>query len=235
MLWRRRPYDRYATLAAADRARARGRVKKAIALYRKVLAVDPGDLGVHAKLAPLLARSGQRAEALASFQLAAGGQLRAGFTERAIALHRQVVDAFPDELPAWEEITRLHLQRGRTADAVAVLVLGGTRLLRSSHLVIGARLLERARELEPWHPEATLVLARIYWRGRRRGDALTLLDGLSARTRGATLRQARRLAFFIRPTPAHLWRWVQAAWRASARPAPTPAPGRSKLPAPLRR
>ncbi len=211
MLWTKKAYDRTETLAAADRARARGRRKRAIALYRRVLEATPGDLAVHAKIAPLLARTGRRDEALASFRAAADGQIKAGYPDRALSLVRQAADAYPEELGLWDDIARLHLGRGRRADAVAAMLDGGRRLQRTRHLAVANRVLRRALDIEPWHPEATLLLARVLARGGHPGDALALLEGLSARVRGKSLRRARRLAFRISPTPRHLWRWMAAA------------------------
>lgn len=212
MLFRRKAgaFDRAATVAEADRARARGRRRKAIAAYRKVLAVDPKDLTVHGKIAPLLARTGKRNEALASFRAASEGQVRAGFVDRALSVLRQASDFYPEELGLWEEIARLHVQRGRRADAVAALVAAGGRLVRTRHRAVAVSALRRALEIEPWQPDATLLLARVLAKERRRDDALALVNGLAARVRGKVLRRARALAFRISPTPGSLWRWVRA-------------------------
>jgi tetratricopeptide (TPR) repeat protein len=211
VFWRRRPKDRNELVALANRARARGRVKQAIAGYRKALELAPGDLAIHASLAPLLARRNQKDEALRSFALAADGQLKLGFTDRAISLHRQAADTFPEELALWQELTRVYLLRDRRADAVAALLAGGDRLRRTRHLEVGIQVVRRALELEPRQVQATLLLARLLARGRRKGEALQLLDGLDPRTGGATLRQARRLAFRLSPSPRRLWRWLKAA------------------------
>lgn len=205
-----RPFDRSATLALAEAARARGRRKKAIALYRKVLDADPKDLTVHGKIAPLLAKAGKRDEALASFRVAWEGQFRAGFVDRALAVLRQAVDLYPEEIALWEEIARLHLQRGRRADAVSALVEAGGRLWKSRQPLAAVKALRRALEIEPWQPEATMLLARALAKDGRIDDALSLLDGLGTRVRGKALRRARRLAFFLSPTPARLWRWLRA-------------------------
>jgi tetratricopeptide (TPR) repeat protein len=212
VFWNRRPKDRTELLALGDRARSRGRIKEAIACYRQALAIVPGDLAVHARLAPLLARRGLKPEALESFSLAADGQLRAGFLDRAVSLRRQAAGTFPEEFPLWQELTRLYLLRERRADAVAALLAGGRRLLRSPHLAVGVLVARRALEIEPGHVEASLLLARLLARGGRRAEALPLLDDLDVRAGGATLRRARRLAFRISPTPRRLWRWIKAAF-----------------------
>lgn len=211
MFWRRRPKDRTELVAVADRARARGRVKKAIAGYRKALEIAPGDLTIHAKLAPLLARRRLKAEAMESFALAADGQLKAGFTDRAVSLRRQAAETFPEEFPLWQELTRLLLMRDRRADAVAALHAGGRTLLHSRHRQVGVQLLRRALEIEPRQVEVTLLLARLLARCGRKAEAMPLLDDLDARAGGAVLRRARRLAFRLSPTPRRLWRWAKAA------------------------
>lgn len=211
MFWRRRPKDRTELVAVADRARARGRIKKAIAGYRKALEIAPGDLAIHARLAPLLARRRLKAEAMESFALAADGQLKAGFIDRAVSLRRQAAETFPEEYPLWQELTRLHLLRDRRADAVAALRAGGQRLLRSRHREVGVQVLRRALEIEPGQVEVTLLLARLLARCGRKAEALPLLDALDARAGGAVLRRARRLAFRLSPTPRRLWRWAKAA------------------------
>jgi len=199
-------------VSVADRARSRGRIKKAVACYRKALEIAPGDLTIHAKLAPLLARRGLGAEAMESFALAADGQLKAGFIDRAVSLRRQAAETFPEEYPLWQELTRLHLIRDRRADAVAALRVGGRKLLHSRHKDVGVQVLRLALEIEPRNVEVTLLLARLLARCGRKAEALPLLDDLDSRVGGAMLRRARRLAFRLSPTPRRLWRWARAVF-----------------------
>ncbi len=51
-------YDRRKLLANAAKARKRGKTKRAIESYRRVLETEPHDTEVHRKIAPLLARVG---------------------------------------------------------------------------------------------------------------------------------------------------------------------------------
>ena len=209
-LWRKKPYDRSQTLADAERARGQGRTDKAIKLYRVVLAKAPNDTVVHGKIAPLLARRRKlRGEALASFRLAAQGQLKAGFTDRAVALYLQAAAFFPLETELWEEIARLEQVRGRRADAIAALMEGAGHLVKTKRTrPEAARLLRRALELEPWHLETTLHLARLLAGGREKEEALALLEDIAGRVRGKGRRRVRRAIFRISPTPANAWRWL---------------------------
>jgi len=207
---KKKSWDRTALLAQADRSRARGRRTRAITLYRQLLAKDPNDLTVHGKVAPLLAAQGLGAEAMASFRTAAAGHSAAGYADRGIALLRQAADLFPEDESLWTEVADLHVQRGRRGDAVAVLIAGGERLLRGRYRPIGAKLLRRALELEPWNVKASLLLAKTLSREHRPEEAIALLDGLARRVGGKARRQARSLAFRVAPSPGRLWRWLAA-------------------------
>ena len=61
-------YDRTRILEAASRACDRARHRKASALYRRVLSVEPNNMELHARLAPLLAATGRRFDAWTSFE-----------------------------------------------------------------------------------------------------------------------------------------------------------------------
>ena len=208
--WRKRPYDRTAVLDAAHRARARGRARQAIQLYRRVLEHDPTDVLALARLAPLLARRKKdSAEALASFRLAAAEHERAGFADRAIALYAQAAEFFPLEAQIWESRARLEEARGRRADARAVLVEGASRLARhrAGHAA-AERLLRRALELDGARVDISLALARLLRRERRRAEALAILEGIIGRAVGAERRRVRREMFLLAPSPARAWRWL---------------------------
>ena len=211
--WQKRAFVRRDVVAAADLARARGRRGKAIAGYRRALEEDPEDLAVHAKIAPLLAASGDREAALRSFRSAADGQARAGFHERALALLIHAAEHFPDEEPLWPDIARLHLQRGRRADAVSTLMACGWRLSLTRRFDVAERVLKLAVQLDPDDSDAQVILARTLARAGRRTEALRLLEAVAGRERGRRRTAVRGVMFRVAPSPARLWAWVRGMVR----------------------
>jgi tetratricopeptide (TPR) repeat protein len=211
VFWRKKPYDRGQVLATADRARTRGQYRKAIQGYRQILKVNPSDLSVLGKLAPLLVHARQRAEALSCFQRAAQGHFLAGFADRAAAVYAQAAGFFPQEAPLWEEMARLEQLRGRRADAVNALVAGSGHVGRRARLRGRAiQMLEEALRIEPWHLEATLALARLLARQGDRAAGMTCLEDLASRVRGRGLRRVRWAMVRLAPTPGHGWRWLKS-------------------------
>lgn len=217
---RHKSYDRFAILAAAENARGKGKVRRAIAEYRRVLEVDPHDHEIHAKIAPLLAQRKQLREAWSSFVTAGEGYLRDGYTDKALAVYLQAARCMPHQIEVWETIARLQVERERRPDAIKAL-LDGSRHFRGRKLRLqGLRLLRRACEIEPGHFEATFELAKRLSKAGEKKEARWLLDGLENWSRGRNLRRVRTRLFWMSPTPVAAFRWLAAAIAAREIPIP---------------
>src|SRR2546423_14583104 len=81
VFWRR-SYDRGKTMAAAEKARPRGRVRKAVRCYLKVLEHDPADHVPRSKVAPLPPRVGRWDESRPNSAKPAAGNLAPGITPK---------------------------------------------------------------------------------------------------------------------------------------------------------
>jgi Tfp pilus assembly protein PilF len=207
----KKPPTRSERVAAADRARARGSVRKAVEGYRKALEEDPTDPAVNVKLGPLLARLGEAEAGARCFRTAAKRHLDAGFQDRAAAVNVAASEVFPLDPEFRLEVARLNVARGRRQDAVAALLDGGRRQARARRPDVAGRLLSRALEIEPWHLETCLALVPLLARNGQGPAARELVEGLLARQRGPARRRVRRLAFRLWPSPATLWRWLARA------------------------
>jgi tetratricopeptide (TPR) repeat protein len=217
---RHKSYDRFAILAAAENARAKGKTRKAVGEYRKVLEVDPYDHETHGKIAPLLAQRKQRREAWSSFVAAGEGYLRDGYGDKALSIYLQAARYLPRQIEVWETIARLQVDRERRPDAIKAL-LDGSRHFRSRKLRLqGLRLLRQACQIEPGHFEATFELARRLAKAGEKKEARWLLDGLANWARGRNLRRVRTRLFWMSPTPVAAWRWLVAAIAAREIPFP---------------
>lgn len=202
--------DRFSLLAAADRAIAKGRSRKAVCLYRRVLALDPADHVIHGKLAPLLAKRRQRSEAWASFVAAGEGYLHEDRFDKALSIYLQAARHLPLQLEAWEAIASLHCELRQPADAVQALLDGCRHFRGRKHRREAIRLLRRIREIEPWHFEASFTLVRLLTRTGAKAEAERLLHSLAVRMQGWQLRRVRGAQFRMTPSIAAAWQWLRA-------------------------
>lgn len=227
-LFARRPaYDRTRVLAAAYQAAARRRYKRAIALYRKVLAVEPDNGEIHEKVAPLLAQAGLSFDAWVSFRTAARAHASSGRPDQALAVFRAATRHLPREVAAWEATADLQREKGRRAEAAQTLLEARGYFRRRDLQPQAIYLLRRVRQLEPWHVEVVLDLVRLLARTSQREEALRLLEGLGSRSSGPDLRRVRAAEFRLSPGFRRAWRWLRAALqRGEGALIPEPSPGR---------
>ncbi len=207
------PPTRSELIADADKARAKGRLKKAIAGYRKALELEPGDPVVHGKLAPLLARTKQSEAALESFHAAARGHLDKGFADKALAVYTQAADTFPYHVSLWQQLSQLNLAKGRRADAVRVLLRGRLYLRRKNERREAITLLKEALALDAELFEPKLDLARLLALQGQRAEALALIEPMVKGLTGQPLRRVRWTLARVSPSLGAWWRWLRAVVR----------------------
>ena len=203
-------YDRALLLEQAARARARRQWRRAIALYRHVLALERSCVEIHERLAPLLAETGQEFDAWVSYRTLAHAALRQGREDRAIAVFREAARAVPREIQAWQGLARLLVRQSEDEDAIEVLIEGSRQFRAHWSRPQAIHLLRRARAIEPWHFETVLELARHLGRCDQRVEARMLLEGLAERCHGPRLRRVRAAQLAVTPGPRALLAWLAA-------------------------
>ena len=208
MFWRKKTYDRSAILDAADKARGRGRVRKAIAGYSQILAQDPNDHQVHARIAPLLARKKNWHESRRSFDAAGVGFLKAGFADKAIAIWKVAAKTFPEDVEYWERVANEQVKRGRKADAVQSLLEGREQLTKKVQRPLAMTLLRQVLTLDAFHFDATLDLAKLLAAEGQRRDAEKLLREMRMWVKGRNLRRLRAAQFRLSPSWRSLMDWI---------------------------
>jgi tetratricopeptide (TPR) repeat protein len=228
-------YDRARLLDAAAMARRRGRVRQAIELYQRVLAVEPKNPELQRRIAPLFADAGEPGKAWTSYRLAADEFVAAGFVEKAIGVYREAAQRMPRAPEAWLAVAELEAARARGVDAKLALLAGRRNLRTRKHRPAAARLLRRALELDPADFDSRVDLARVEAKLGQRGLAIALLGEALLR---APLRapRIRFEQFRIAPSGERAWRWLCAlARRATGADVPAHlAPARANT-APARR
>jgi tetratricopeptide (TPR) repeat protein len=192
----RKPYDRATALATAEKARAKGKVRKAVKWYRKVLENEPADLQTSAKIAPLLAKLRRNEESRERFEHAAQGFLAQGFAPKAIAVWTVAAQTFPEHVEYWERIANQQVIAGKRQDAVLALLQGRFQLKKKRQRPLAILLLRQVLALDVTNVPATLDLADLLRRDGSRSEARRLLGAILAYARARTLRRQVRFAMF---------------------------------------
>lgn len=196
-------------LARASQFAAKGRNKKAAAIYEALLLETPTDVDVQRRAAPVFAKLRRWDEAWSAFGQVAGSLLGSGFEDKAIGILHEAVHFMPRRADAWLAISDIHMQQDRPSDAAKVLLDGRVHLRGAKLRPDAIQLLVRSHEIEPLVLHATLDLARLLRKARRRIEAISLLDEAIGRIPVDRRRKLRAALFWLSPTPAALWRWIR--------------------------
>jgi tetratricopeptide (TPR) repeat protein len=210
-LFRRRSgYDRKHLLRQAREMQRRGRHKKAVALLRQILIVEPNNSQIHAMIAPSLASHRLEFSAWVSYSGAATEWLRDGKKQLALDCYLDATQRMPRHYQAWTERIAVQLSMGRRDEAKASLeaALAHFRRRATRHPLIS--LLRRLLELDPGNRTASLELAYVLSKTGQKQEALILLTKLAEASTGPLLRQVRRLQWNVSPSLMHSWRWLCA-------------------------
>ena len=212
--FRRKPlYDRREILAAAAIAQGKGKPKKALEHYRKVLEMEPENPTLLMKTAVLFAETRQPDDAWRSFTKAADLFRQDGLVDKWSSVWSQAVIYFPRSADAWLALAQAKASRGVAADAAAALLTGSRNFTRRKERETRVRLLEEAFRLGPYTYDVTMEYSAALVASGMRSDAFELLEELTARASGSRLRKVRGRLFRLRPTPAAAWRWLRASFR----------------------
>ena len=201
-------YDRKRLLDLAHRLESGWRWRRALSLYRQVLAAEPYDPELHSRIAPLLARSRRDYEARESFRIAQREFKRNGDTTRA----NEMITAASAALPRDPDVAR---QRARFERAQNRPEVAMRHLLETSDRIARRRrgeaiiLLRAANSIDSRHPQVLLRLCRLLFRDVQPAEALFWLDQLDGRVDGAEFISVMRLRFRIDPTFRNLWAWMR--------------------------
>ncbi len=212
ILSRRIPFDRKVLIDQAERLQAGRRWRRALTLYRQVLAAEPRNAELHYRTAPLLARAGRSAEAWESFAIAAETLDQKGDEAQRLRLLRKAASVLPRSFEAHRALARAERAQGNHESALQALQECAVRLARRTTRSQAVLLLRDARQMAPGNPAVLLHLAQFLGRDGQAAEALFLLDQLDTRTKDEDLLRTRGLTWQIEPSLRHSWRYF-AAWR----------------------
>jgi tetratricopeptide (TPR) repeat protein len=207
-------YDRKWLLAQAEKARIRGRRRRAISFYRRILAAEPHEPNLHARVAPLLAATGKHFDAWRSYRQAAQAHLRNQSVDEALALYREATKLLPKQIEAWQWVAKLESKRERSEAAIAALLEGRKKFRSRRHRPEAIALLREARNIAAWRVDIALDLARMLRRSQQSHEAQWILGQLADKASGRDLRLLRGALWRIEPSLKHSWNWIRAAFAA---------------------
>lgn len=166
--------DLYARIGARDEAiaqfqklgdhfRADGLVLKAIAVYKKIIKLDPTYIPAYLACADLYSQQGLKGEARLNLEEAANYYLKEGNVPKALEVYKKLAALDPSNLAISMKLADMLLKEGMKREALTQLHLAGEGYLRNGQLSEAQRCFRRMLQIQPDSPEARSGMGQTHY------------------------------------------------------------------------
>ena len=175
-------FEKAKVLKAAEKFLSQGKINAAIKEYRQVVEHDDSDLSTLNMLGDLLARAGNKDEAISCFSRIAEHYREQQFTLKAIAMYKKIERLKPRDLEVAGRLADLYAVQGLVVDARAQYLIVADGYTRAGDAKRMLEVLHKIADLDPQNTEIRLKLADGY-----------LKEGLESEAVAAFLEAGERL------------------------------------------
>ncbi|WP_447980225.1 tetratricopeptide repeat protein [Candidatus Nitrospira bockiana] len=147
-----------AYLQAGAAFHAAGSALKAIAVYKKILKLDPSRYGVYQQLGDLNAERGLVNNAIADYVTLGKLYLRDGRVREALAVYRKIVALDPTSLASRQRLAELCLQENQRDEAIKAYFQLGKEAVAQGHIDQARKAYETILKLDAGNAKAAKLL-----------------------------------------------------------------------------
>jgi tetratricopeptide (TPR) repeat protein len=155
-------FEKGKVLKAAEKFLSQGKISAAIKEYRQIIDNDPDDFTALNMLGDLLARAGQKDEAIFCFSRIADHYREQDFRLKAIAMYRKIEKLNPRDPVTAKTLADLYAAQGLMADARAQYLVVTEALTKVGETKQALKVLHKIADLDPHNTAIRLKLAEGY-------------------------------------------------------------------------
>jgi tetratricopeptide (TPR) repeat protein/GGDEF domain-containing protein len=163
----------------ADLYIKRNDVSRAVATCRKALKSSPQDVGILAKLAPLLDQAHKNNEALEAYRELLNSYLKSGQKAQSIDCLQHIVKLDPSNIEPNLQLAEMASQVGQPQVACPACLQAAELAKNEGQEERWAELVERAQALDPSNEEASLKAAQLLLSRHQAREALVLAEPIA--------------------------------------------------------
>jgi tetratricopeptide (TPR) repeat protein len=165
-------FEKAKVLKAAEKFLSQGKISDAIKEYRQVIHHDDDDLTTLNMLGDLLARAGEKEEAVRCFSRIAEHYREQQFTLKAIAMYRKIDKLKPREPDTAGKLADLYATQGLVVDARAQYLVVADAYTKAGATRQTLHVLHKIADLDPHNTEIRFKLAEGYLLEGMKADAV---------------------------------------------------------------
>lgn len=156
---------------AADILSADGFTSKAIALYKKILNIDPKKVEIHIALADLNAEKGLVANALESYKIAADYYIQKNDMARALGIFQKMADLNPTNAVFRVKLAEMYLKEGLKKEAAKAFLEAADVHMSKEAFHDARQMFERVLAIDPNNKDVYFKAGVVYFKEGKFGEA----------------------------------------------------------------
>jgi len=156
----------------AQQFAAKGKIDKAIAEWKKLLAETPQDGNIYNNIADLYLRVNDKANAIDACLKAASAYREAGFELKGVAVLKKILKVDSNRIDIYEMLADINADRGLIGNAVEGYQQTTKLYMKNGNFKAAIGAYQKLEKFSPEDPEIPLAIARLYQKQERFREAI---------------------------------------------------------------
>ncbi len=186
--------DKQTIMREAQKFIAKGLYDKAIAEWRKLLRESPGDPNIYNTIGDLCLKKNSKAEAVDAYKRAADLLAQDGFTSKAIALYKKVLNIDPHKIEVHLALGDMNAEKGLTGNALESYKIAADHFTHQKDTVKALGIYQKMADLNPSNIAFRIKLGDMYSKQKMTAEAAkAFLDAADVHMSKDAFKDARQL------------------------------------------
>jgi pilus assembly protein FimV len=164
--------DRNSVIKEAQKLAGKGQFDKAIAEWRKLVKEAPNDANIFNTIGDLCLKKNAKAEAVDAYKRAADILAEDGFTSKAIALYKKVLNIDPEKIEVHLALGDMNADKGLTGNALESYKKVADHYKKKSDMPRALGIYQKMADLNPTNIAFRMKLAEMYLKEGMQNEAV---------------------------------------------------------------
>ncbi len=187
------PIDRNSIIKEAQKLAGKGQFDKAIAEWRKLVKETPNDANIFNTIGDLSLKKNAKTEAVDAYKRAADILAEDGFTSKAIALYKKVLNIDPDKIEVHLALGDMNADKGLTGNALESYKKVADHYKKQDDMPRALGIYQKMADLNPANIAFRMKLAEMYLKeGMKKEAVKAYLDAADQHVAKEAFQDARQ-------------------------------------------
>lgn len=188
------PIDKNTVIKEAQKFASKGQYDKAIAEWKKLIREYPNDANIYNTIGDLSLKKNAKPDAVDAYKKAADILAADGFTSKAIALYKKILNIDPKKVDVHLALADLNAEKGLVGNALESYKVAADHYMQKKDMAAALGIYQKMADLNPSNVAFRIKLAEMYSReGLKKEAAKAYLEAADVYLSKEAFQEARQI------------------------------------------